>query len=261
MMIGSRDYHIDAFVESTEQIMTHAKRKGRCFALVDGAKILWDNDNDTVLIAAGNVHAKIVSSGKSNLYVICKDQAKVDMTANGSCAPTIVLRNYADLKLLTSGTSEPKTEAHDQSRILIIARENSRPFLNASGSSTHKIVVQDMSMPNCVDWPENWIPSLYDIYIGQRLSLFDEREEATNAAGFFYCEWSRCHNRFIACQRAVGAIPKVCPNVVHFRCKIETMHLELPCTENPKCWYTFFVNDHRIFAEEKRLSSERHFLD
>ena len=123
------------------------------------------------------------------------------------------------------------------------------------------IIVQDQAKPKCADWPENWVPYNSDIYIGQRLIQFETRDDGISAARDFYREWLQCRNRYIACMRTPGAVPKICPGVVIFRWSDSAVHFELPNKNNPRPWFSPDMPVSRPATEAEHESCERFYLE
>jgi hypothetical protein len=61
----------------------------------------------------------------------------------------------------------------------------------------------------------------------------------------------------MACMRTLGAIPKICSNVVHFRWSKGTVTPELPGEGESRTWYTITEHPLRILTETERSICKR----
>lgn len=250
------------FISDTDEIERQVcQYNKKVVTVAHGAHIVWDKDTPVTIFAAGDARIDLELAGNSRPCIVCVDFSRVALKTKGDAAPKIKTKNYSSIEAKTYGTSVPIFEGKDQSKVFILARENSRPYLNATDFCLPFVTVQDSAKPSCADWPHNWeaIPS--DIYIGQRLKYYETWNEAVSATKSLYSEWQLCHNRYVACMRTVGAIPKICPNVVHFRSKEGTIHVELPGEDNIRPWYTGIRGGFHQLTEIKRNLCIRYYLD
>ncbi len=260
--ITDMDYRIQSFVLSSNELVSNMKDfNHHIFALVNGAKIVLKNEENVIVVSGGRIQAEIEIAGKSRPVIICTDRARVKIMTGGTSSPNISIRKNAELRARTLGASEAVFEAVGNARLLITCKESSRPRIRTLDFSVPMIIVQDQAKPKCADWPEEWEAYKFDIYIGQRLVRFKTREEAIAAVHAFYSEWRQCHNRYIACMRTPGAIPKICPGVVNFRWPDGTVHLELANEGNPRSWYSPDLPVSRPITEAERETCERFYLE
>ena len=237
------------------------KRGDRLCYLLRDATIYWDGDASVVLVAASDVTARVETGGSSHALLIATDNSRVVIRAGARSLPTIRGERDAHLTVVTTGASCARVLLSGRATAAVTARGRSRPSLEAVDSSRFTLVVEDQAQPRCADWPEDWNARTSDVYIGQRVMTFASEEEAVAAARAVHREWLRCRNRYAACARIPGSVPRVCQNVVDFRWTHGTVHMELPCDSNPHAWLSRDAHDLHPLTEAARASCRKHPLE
>ncbi|MBV9413198.1 MAG: hypothetical protein JO148_16525 [Acidimicrobiia bacterium] len=227
----------------------------------DGASLEWDNDDELVIVVEGDARVSLVTGRYSRPRVRCVGRARLRLETRMASAPTVNVEDHAEARVRTYGRSTPVLRAEGTARVRLTSFDESRPQLSTRGSSQAQVIVQDDSRPYWDDWPAGWTARRSEIYLGQRVLEFGTREDAVDAARILYEEWNRCHNRYLACLRTPGAIVMVCDDVVDFRWREGTVHLELPAPFNPRAWYSTDAHDPEPYCEARRASCTRHYLE
>lgn len=250
------------FVSSAEDLLRHFGQGDiRCFVVTDGARISWEGGEPITLFVGGHTRARLEFSGAGQTTVTCTDHGGVEVITRALAAPTIRAMQSAELKVRTFGESQPTIAATDHAHVQVVACESSRPYLEVTEFSVPMVIVRDQARPRCADWPARWEPRTSDVYIGQRLICFETEAQAVSTAQSLHGEWMQCRNRYLACMRTPGAVPRICPNVVDFRWRKGTVHLELSGEANPHSWYSTDAHHLEPLTESRREACTRHYLD
>jgi hypothetical protein len=248
------------FISNTEELNQAIDKDIKIAVLTDGSSIRLDREIDFSFLIKGDIEANIDLLGGTAPRIFCTGKTKAQIISRGTSKANIIAKDYSEVLIRTEGRSSPNVTCDDLSRIKVLAHDNSSPFFFSGGSSLAVVVVHDHANPKGVDWPEEWKVLRSDIYIGQRLVCYANIEDAQRSAVNLYHEWSYCRNRFIACIRIPGAIPKICSNVVHFRFKGGLIHLELPTEDGcQEAWFAAF-QELRNLTEDERSTIQRHYI-
>jgi hypothetical protein len=247
------------FIFNTEELNQAIDNNVKIAVLTDGAFVMLDRECDLSIFIKGDIKAGIELFGNASPRVICNGKVKVQIISRGTSRPNITLNDDSEAFIKTKVISSPNIISDDYSRIKVLAHENSSPNIYSIGSSVSMIVVCDNANPKVTDWPTEWKALRSDIYIGQRIVCFGCEEEAMESVRALYNEWKNCRNRFIACSRTPGAVPKVCPNVVHFRFRGGLIHFELPEGNGQEAWFVV-LHALRNLTEEERNTMQRIYI-
>jgi hypothetical protein len=232
----------------------------RMLGLADGAHVMWERSESVEFVVGSRTNAHLEVLGTGEVAVNCASHSRLTLLTRGRAVVRLTANDFAQLKVETYGESEAHIVADGHTHVLVLAYDCSRPQLRATDFSVSMIVVHDHAQPRGADWPAAWQARTSEIYIGQRLVCFDTMEAAIAAAHRVYEEWAQCHNRYVACQRVPGAIPKNCPNVVDLRWRSGTIHLELPGAGNSRAWYSPDAHNAEPLTEANRARCTRYYL-
>ncbi|HNY34569.1 MAG TPA: hypothetical protein PKK68_07915 [Methanothrix soehngenii] len=244
---------VQSFVSCTEDLLQQAKVQTKpIFALTDGARILWDQRTPITIVAGGKTEAAIELAGRSQADIVCAGHSRVTIISRGDSTGRIYAKHFSNVMIKTFGLAKPLINGGENSRIQVLAYENSCPVIKAVDSCISTLIVHDHAEPRCFGWPVDWRTYPSDIYIGQRILCIATQEEAIVNAKSLFKEWRQCQNRYIACQRISGSVPKICSNVVDFRWRGGTVHLELPGNGNSRPWFGLFDHHFASLTEKER---------
>jgi hypothetical protein len=232
----------------------------RVLGLEDGADVTWARPEAVEFVAGSRAKARLELLGTGEVVVNCSSHSALTLLTRGRATAQVAVTGFAQLKVESYGESQPCIVADGHTHLLVLAYDCSRPQLRATDFSVPMVVVHDRAQPRCADWPVEWQARTSEVYIGQRLVRFATKEVAIAAACRVHEEWQQCQNRYVACQRVPGAIPKNCPNVVDVRWQFGTIHIELPGPGNPRAWYSPDAHDSEPLTEVNRARCTRHHL-